>query len=81
MIYVAWLALIVALVAFDRVRRLNKRLETMTQSYWELRYEHSRLKALVNSIDPDVPLPVEEAPPASTTVGFVPLASLKKPPS
>jgi hypothetical protein len=75
---VAWIALVVAVAAFARTRRLNAKLETLTQSYWDLRYEHSRLKAQVNRLDPELPQ-AEEPPPAAPTVGFVTLSSLKKP--
>ena len=34
-------------------RRLAKRLERLTESYWELRYEHGQLRARVNRLDPE----------------------------
>jgi hypothetical protein len=71
-------ALAVALAAWSSVRRLRRRLEQLQQSYWDLRYEHGRLKAQVKRLDPDVAPgePQEAAPPASTT--FIPLSSLKR---
>ena len=71
-------AVLVALVALTKARRLAKRLERLTESYWELRYEHGQLRARVNRLDPDqLSQPAEPVPPAGTTA-FVPLSSLKR---
>ena len=72
------IAIAVALIALAKARRLAKRLERLTESYWELRYEHGQLRARVNRLDPEQPpQPVEAGPQAGTTV-FVPLSSLKR---
>ena len=72
------IAIAVALVALAKARRLAKRLERLTESYWELRYEHGQLRARVNRLDPEqAPQPAEAGPQAGTTV-FVPLSSLKR---
>jgi hypothetical protein len=72
------IAIAVALIALAKARRLAKRLERLTESYWELRYEHGQLRARVNRLDPEqVPQPAEAGPQAGTTV-FVPLSSLKR---
>ena len=70
-------ALVLAGVAFLVARRQNKRLERLTESYWELRYEHGQLRARVNRLDPEQQsaAPAAEPPPAST---FIPLSSLKR---
>jgi hypothetical protein len=75
-------AALVALAAFLKARRLAKRLERLTESYWELRYEHGQLRARVNRLDPDqtaTPEPAAPGPagPAGST-HFVPLSSLKR---
>ena len=73
------LALLVALVALTSARRARRRLDQLQQSYWDLRYEHGRLKAQVKQLDPEAPAPAETpepAPAASTT--FIPLSSLKR---
>jgi hypothetical protein len=72
-------AVLVALAAFAKARRLAKRLERLSESYWELRYEHGQLRARVNRLDPEQPsiAASETAPQAGTTV-FVPLSSLKR---
>jgi hypothetical protein len=67
----------VALAALLKARRLVKRLERLTESYWELRYEHGQLRARVNRLDPDQPPAPEPAAPAGGT-HFVPLSSLKR---
>jgi len=74
----AGIAVAVALVALAKARRLAKRLERLTESYWELRYEHGQLRSRVNRLDPDqLPQPADAGPPAGTTA-FVPLSSLKR---
>jgi hypothetical protein len=75
---VAGIALVVALVALAKARRLSKRLERLTESYWELRYEHGQLRSRVNRLDPELlSQPADAGPPAGTTA-FVPLSSLKR---
>ena len=44
-------ALVAALVAFDRARRLARRLERLAESYWELRYEYGQLRARLNRLE------------------------------
>jgi hypothetical protein len=71
-------ALLVALVALVKARRLAKRLERLTESYWELRYEHGQLRARVNRLEPEPPGSGSEAPQTSGTTAFVPLSSLRR---
>jgi hypothetical protein len=87
---VQWLligaALLFAVGAFLRARRVARRLERLTESYWELRYEYGQLRARVTRLEPPVTeagaaggagnsVPQEAARPASN---FVPLSSLKR---
>jgi hypothetical protein len=65
----ASISLLVALVALALVRRQARKLEQLTEMYWQLRYDHGELKATVAPPAPDA------APPIS---GFVPLASVKR---
>jgi hypothetical protein len=72
-------ALLLAVVAVLRARRTAKRLERLTESYWELRYENGQLRARVARLEPADPAPNHAAagkPDASTH--FVPLSSLKR---
>jgi hypothetical protein len=71
-------ALAVALMALAKARRLAKRLERLTESYWELRYEHGQLRARVNRLDPEQAPPSPEAGSQAGTTAFVPLSSLKR---
>ena len=75
---IAGLALLIAIAALASARRSGRKLEALTQSYWELRYDFTRLRSQVARLDPEqVPAPPPEpAPPAAVT--FVPLASMKK---
>jgi len=74
------IAIAVAVIALAKARRLAKRLERLTESYWELRYEHGQLRARLNRLDPEqAPAPPHaEAGPPAGTIAFVPLSSLKR---
>ena len=75
----AGIALLLALAAVVSVRRAARKLEALTQSYWELRYDFTRLRSQVQRLDPEADEPPASAPPApSSTVTFVPLSSMKK---
>ncbi len=78
--FLSGIAIAVAAIALAKARRLAKRLERLTESYWELRYEHGQLRARLNRLDPEqapAPPPAEAGPPAGT-IAFVPLSSLKR---
>ena len=69
-------AFVLALVALLAARRQTKRLERLTESYWELRYEHGQLRARVNRLDPELQAGPGAAEPPATN--FIPLSSLKR---
>jgi hypothetical protein len=88
---VQWLligaALLFGLVAYLRARRVAKRLERLTESYWELRYEYGQLRARVTRLEPPATNPEASGPPEMTDphqqtrpagTTFVPLSSLKR---
>ena len=74
----------VALAALFRARRAARRLERLTESYWELRYESSQLKSRVTRLEAAVGPPAMSAeldPGAArggSPMAFIPLSSLKK---
>ena len=70
------IALAAALMALAKARRLAKRLERLTESYWELRYEHGQLRARVNRLDPGQQAAAGADEPPATN--FIPLSSLKR---
>ena len=70
-------ALVVAVVALAKARRATKRLERLTETYWELRYDHGQLRARVAKLDPEAPAELEPAHKAGGS-NFVPLSSLKR---
>ena len=72
-------ALAAAAAALVKARRVARRLERLTESYWELRYDHAQLRARLNRIDPDQPAGAPEAPRQAGVTAFVPLSSLKHP--
>ena len=67
------LALLAALASLLLVRRQARRLDSLNQSYWELRYDYTRLRSQVARLDPAeaqepepaaVVLPVHDVRPA-----------------
>ncbi len=76
------LALFLAVAALSRARRLARRLDALNQSYWELRYDYTRLRSQVARLDPEQEAPPEpeaaSAPPGAPSVSFVPLSSIRK---
>ena len=77
------IALVTAGVALLRARATARRLERLSESYWELRYEAGQLRARIARLevtsgvrDPEQADAPRPASPAATT--FVPLYSLKK---
>jgi hypothetical protein len=74
---VAVVALLLAAAAWHRAGRTARKLEALNQSYWELRYDFTRLRSQVARLDPESePEPAPAPPPGQ--VAFVPLASIKK---
>ena len=61
LVILAVLSAIAAGAAFIRTASLHRQLKSLSQSYWELRYDFARLRARVAKIDgqagadPDVP--------------------------
>ena len=74
----AVLALVTALVGCAWARRVGRKLEALTQSYWELRYDYTRLRSQVARLDPEQPEPAVSEPPPPASVSFVPLSSIRK---
>ena len=78
---IAVLALLVAVVSLSHARRLARRLETLNQAYWELRYDYTRLRSQVARLDPEQAQAEAEpapSPAGAPTMSFVPLSSIKK---
>ena len=84
MLTLHWLLTVAAVLtaawAVLRLRRVSRRLERLTESYWELKYDHGQLRARVARLDPEAAAPGEPAPRPGTsgTTAFVPLSSLKR---
>ena len=49
---VAGIALLLAFAALARARRVSRKLDALTQSYWELRYDYTRLRSQMSRLDP-----------------------------
>ena len=46
-------ALLLAAAAWNRAGRIARKLEALNQSYWELRYDFTRLRSQVARFDPE----------------------------
>jgi Tfp pilus assembly protein PilN len=72
---------LVGIMALVAVRRLQRKLANLTQSYWELRYEYTQLRSELRRLDPtrgDGDRQNEAPPREVPGISFVPLSSLKK---
>jgi hypothetical protein len=74
---VSGVSLLVALLAWRRARRTARRLEQLSQMYWELKYQHGELRVQVQRLTGETPSPVPPQP-GPPTEAFVPLTSLKR---
>ncbi len=72
----AAVALVAALASWWRAGRATRKLEALNQSYWELRYDFTRLRSQVARLDPETA--PAEPPPPQPSGSFIPLASMKK---
>ena len=71
-------ALGVALASWMRARGLARRLEQLTQQYWELRYQHGQLRADVKRLEPEAEAPAPQPAAETSPQTFIPLSSLKR---
>ena len=71
-----------AVVALLVARSLRRRLDRLTDAYWELRYQYTVLRADMARLDPSATARAsqeQETPaPQSPQTSFIPLSSLKK---
>ncbi|PYR82531.1 MAG: hypothetical protein DMF87_01195 [Acidobacteria bacterium] len=74
--FVTAASLAVAVVALVQARRTARRLEQLTQNYWELKYQNGELRVQLQQLTGESP-PQTPAP-AQARDSFVPLASLKR---
>jgi hypothetical protein len=72
------LGLLLALAALVWVRRVSRRLETLRQSYWELRYDYTRLRSQLSRLDAGQAGEPEAPTAAPDSVTFVPLSTIRK---
>ena len=75
---VAGAALVAALVGWRQARATARRLQQLTQMYWELKYQHGELRVQVRRIAGETPPSATPAPPGQPVEAFVPLTSLKR---
>jgi len=73
-------AIVIAIAALLRARSAMRRLDRLSESYWELRYEAGQLKSRLSRIEAATGVRDPDAHPAQqpATTAFVPLSSLKK---
>jgi hypothetical protein len=75
---VAAVALLLAAAGWLRAGRLARKLEALNQSYWELRYDFTRLRSQVARLDPETEQAEPPAAPSQTPVAYVSLSSMRK---
>jgi HAMP domain-containing protein len=73
---VAVAALVVAVLAWARTRRLAQRLDQLLQMYWELKYQHGELRRDLQQLTGESHQ--SASAPERPADAFVPLASLKR---
>ena len=73
-------AIVVAIAALLRARSATRRLDRLSESYWELRYEAGQLKSRLARLEAAIGIRDADEPPVQQPVAttFVPLSSLKK---
>lgn len=72
-------SLVASLVALIGVRRASKRLEGLSQQYWELRYQQGELRTHVQAIGGSPKPPdTQAAPVRAAAEAFVPLSAIKR---
>jgi hypothetical protein len=71
-------SLIAALVAWRQARRTAKRLEQLSEMYWELKFQHGELRVQMQRMSGDAPPSPAPLPAGQPAEAFVPLASLKR---
>jgi hypothetical protein len=80
-LFVAGVGVLGAAIALAWVRRVSRALEALKQSYWELRYEYTKLRSQLSRLDPDEASSGDAAPvapPATPSVSFVPLSTIRR---
>jgi len=73
----AAVAAVIAVASWMRAGRLARKLDALTQSYWELRYDFTRLRSQVARLDPETAEPEAPAAPPAGGGSFISLASIK----
>jgi hypothetical protein len=77
--FVAVASLLAAFLAWRKARSTAKRLEQLSQMYWELKYQHGELRGHVQRLtSAEAPGGIAAEPPARPADGFIPLSSLKR---
>ena len=77
--FIAGASLVAALAAWSQARRAAKRLEQLSQMYWELKYQHGELRVQLQRLAGGTPPPPDQPAPATPARdSFIPLTSLKR---
>ena len=77
--FVTSASLVAALLAWWQARRAVRKLEQLSQLYWELKYQYGEQRVQLQRLTGDAPPPAAAPTPARTpTEAFVPLSNLKR---
>ena len=75
--FIVGVSLVAALAAWSQARRNAKRLEHLSQMYWELKYQQGELRVQLQR-PAEGTSPPEQAAPTPARDSFIPLTSLKR---
>jgi len=75
---VTGVSLLVALLAWGRARRTSRRLEQLSDMYWELKFQHGELRVQLERMNGTLPAAPSAPPRGAPNEVFVPLSSLKR---
>ena len=79
---IAGASLVAALVAWGQARRTAKRLEQLSQMYWELKYQQGELRVQLQRATGGLAEPAQAPSPgpdgSTPQQSFIPLTSLKR---
>ncbi|MGZ7039131.1 MAG: hypothetical protein ACXVJO_13240 [Thermoanaerobaculia bacterium] len=71
-------SLAVALIALAQARRNARRLEQLSQNYWELKFQNGELRVQLQQRTGEQPAPGNAPATPAPNESFVPLSSLKR---
>jgi hypothetical protein len=76
--FVSGASLVAAFIALAQARRASRRLEQLSQQYWELKFQNGELRVQLQQLTGNQSSPPDAPAAPAARDSFVPLASLKR---